>query len=106
MGESMREWRGRLLVLLAVLAIVGAACGGDDNGSSSGDSASGDTSGSSGGTSGARPRHISAGVAFDVGGLGDKSFNDAANTGLQQAIDEGLICEDNVVTNEANSTGS
>jgi basic membrane protein A len=38
--------------------------------------------------------------------LGDKSFNDAANAGLQQAIADGLVCEDNVVTNEANSTGS
>jgi len=45
-------------------------------------------------------------MAFDIGGLGDKSFNDAANAGLQQAIADGLVCEDNVVTNEANSTGS
>ena len=49
---------------------------------------------------------IQVGMAFDVGGLGDKSFNDAANAGLQQAIAEGLVCEENVVTNEANSTGS
>ena len=45
-------------------------------------------------------------MAFDIGGLGDKSFNDAANRGLQQAIADGLVCEENVVTNEANSTGS
>jgi basic membrane protein A len=45
-------------------------------------------------------------MAFDIGGLGDKSFNDSANAGLQQAIADGLVCEDNVVTNEANSTGS
>jgi basic membrane protein A len=45
-------------------------------------------------------------MAFDIGGLGDKSFNDAANAGLQQAIADGLVCEENVVTNEANSTGS
>jgi basic membrane protein A len=102
----MREWRGRLLVLLAVLAIVAAACGGDDNDGSSGDSASGDTSGASGGSSADCNSDITVGIAFDVGGLGDKSFNDAANAGLQQALDEGLVCDDNVVTNEANSTGS
>ena len=49
---------------------------------------------------------MKVGVAFDIGGLGDKSFNDAANAGLQQAIADGLVCEDNAILNEANSTGS
>ena len=49
---------------------------------------------------------IKVGVAFDVGGLGDKSFNDAANAGVQKAIADGLVCEENVTTNEANATGS
>ena len=31
------------------------------------------------------------GVSFDVGGIGDKSFNDAAKRGLDQAIDDGLV---------------
>jgi basic membrane protein A len=46
------------------------------------------------------------GVALDVGGLGDKSFNDAANAGLQQAIDEGIISEGSTELLEANQTGS
>jgi basic membrane protein A len=49
---------------------------------------------------------MKVGVAFDIGGLGDKSFNDSANAGLQQAIADGLVCEDNAIVNEANSTGS
>lgn len=37
-------------------------------------------------TTGTQP--ITAGLVFDVGGLGDKSFNDAANAGLQRANKE------------------
>jgi len=33
-------------------------------------------------------RKIKAGIVFDVGGLGDKSFNDAAHRGLMKAKDE------------------
>jgi basic membrane protein A len=45
-------------------------------------------------------------MALDVGGLNDKSFNDAANAGLQRAIEEGLISEENTELLEANQTGS
>ena len=48
----------------------------------------------------------SVGVALDVGGLGDKSFNDAANAGLDQAIEEGLVCEENTEFLEPNASGS
>jgi basic membrane protein A len=89
-----------MLVLIGVLSIVAAACGDDD----------GDETGGTGGTGGTGAAECNAdiqvGMAFDIGGLGDKSFNDSANAGLQQAIADGLVCEDNVVTNEANSTGS
>ncbi len=97
----MRSWRAKVLVLLGVLSIVAAACGGDDDG--------GETSatGGDGGTGAAECNaDMKVGMAFDIGGLGDKSFNDAANAGLQQAIADGLVCEENVVTNEANATGS
>ena len=43
---------------------------------------------------------------MDVGGLGDQSFNDAANRGLQQAIADGLVCEENVKLVPANAAGS
>jgi basic membrane protein A and related proteins len=46
------------------------------------------------------------GVALDVGGLGDKSFNDAANAGLQKAIQDGLVSEENTELLQANQTGS
>jgi len=91
-----------MLVLIGVLSIVAAACGDDDGGETGG---AGGTA--TGGTAGAEGNaDIQVWMAFDIGGLGDKSFNDAANAGLQQAIADGLVCEDNVVTNEANSTGS
>jgi basic membrane protein A len=98
----MRSWRAKMLVLIGVLSVVAAACGGDDDG--------GETGGAGGTATGGGAAECNAdlqvGVAFDIGGLGDKSFNDAANAGLQQAIADGLVCEDNAVVNEANSTGS
>ena len=98
----MRSWRAKMLVLIGVLSVVAAACGDDDGGETGG---AGGTA--TGGTAGAECNaDIQVGMAFDIGGLGDKSFNDSANAGLQQAIADGLVCEDNVVTNEANSTGS
>ncbi|MET1012464.1 MAG: BMP family ABC transporter substrate-binding protein [Actinomycetota bacterium] len=98
----MRSWRAKVLVLIGVLSVVAAACG-DDNGGETG--GAGGTA--TGGTAGAECNaDIQVGMAFDIGGLGDKSFNDSANAGLQQAIADGLVCEENVVTNEANSTGS
>jgi basic membrane protein A and related proteins len=99
----MRSWRAKMLVLIGVLSLVAAACGGDDDGGETG--GAGGTA--TGGTGAAECNaDIQVGVAFDVGGLGDKSFNDSANAGLQQAIADGLVCEENAVVNEANSTGS
>jgi len=89
----------RLLAPVALLAIVAVACG--NNGGGTGGAAT-----TTGGAAVECNADIKVGVAFDVGGLGDKSFNDAANAGVQQAIADGLVCEQNVVTNEANATGS
>jgi basic membrane protein A len=82
-----------LLVLVAVLGVLAAACGEDDGGDGQGGGAACDSD-------------IKVGIAFDVGGIGDKSFNDAANRGLEQAVADGVVCEENVTTNEANATGS
>jgi basic membrane protein A len=84
-----------LVVPLAVLALVAAACGGNDGGG---------TGNGGGGTK--CNQKIRVGVAYDVGGIGDKSFNDAANRGLQAAIDEGLVCKDNTHSLEPDATGS
>jgi basic membrane protein A len=96
----MAKWLRSLALPLVVLAMVAAAC--SDDSSSPG-------TGTGTGSTSAPPEcdsEITVGVAFDVGGLGDKSFNDSANTGLQQAIAESLVCDDNVTVNEANATGS
>jgi basic membrane protein A and related proteins len=94
----MGSWRTRLLVLVALLSVVAAACGDDD-----GDAGAG---GDGDGAAAECNQDITVGMAFDIGGIGDRSFNDAANAGLQQAIEDGLVCEENTQTNEANQTGS
>jgi basic membrane protein A len=84
------------VVPLAVLALVAAACGSDNGGGGGG----------GGGNTPECNQDLKVGVAYDVGGIGDKSFNDAANRGLQAAIDEGLVCKDNTKSLEPDATGS
>lgn len=76
-----------------------AACGGDkeDVGSEGGT----DTE-----TEGTETSDVKVALAFDVGGLGDQSFNDAAKRGLDQAVADGLISEENTDYLEPNATGS
>jgi basic membrane protein A and related proteins len=100
----MPRWLRNLVVPVMALGLIAAACSSDDGGGSGGTGAG--ASGETGGGAAECNADVKVGMAFDVGGLGDKSFNDAANAGLQMAIADGLVCEDNVVTNEANSTGS
>ncbi|WP_250562096.1 BMP family lipoprotein [Sphaerisporangium fuscum] len=66
-----------------------AACGG---GSDSGTSAQTST-GASAGASSAAPSAAKVGLAFDVGGRGDQSFNDAAAAGLEKAKSELKLAE-------------
>ena len=79
---------------IVVLALVAAAC------SNSSSAAGGSQS------AGQCNQDIKVGLALDVGGLGDKSFNDSAYTGLENAIRDGLVCLDNTKFLEANATGS
>lgn len=83
-----------LVVPLVVLALVAAACGGSDGTGGDGSQAPGCTS------------DLKVGVSLDVGGLGDKSFNDAAKAGLDKAIADGLVCEENTKFLESNAEGS
>jgi basic membrane protein A len=73
-----------LLALLFAFTLLAAACGddsGDDGGSSS---ASGtDEGGESEATS-----DLTVGLAYDLGGRGDQSFNDSAAAGIDQAVEE------------------
>jgi basic membrane protein A and related proteins len=86
---------GKFFVTASLFTLLAAACGGA--------TPEGDEAG--GGGDQAEPE-VRIGLALDIGGLGDKSFNDAADAGFQRAIDEGLISEDNVELLEANATGS
>ncbi|KPI25561.1 basic membrane lipoprotein [Actinobacteria bacterium OV320] len=68
----------RAAVTVAVVALAAAGCG-----KSSNDSGSSDSESSSGGYSGK-----GIGLAYDIGGKGDQSFNDAAYAGFQKAEKE------------------
>src|ERR671914_1473057 len=92
----MPKWLRTLVVPLSVLALVAAACGDDG----------GETGGGDGDGAAECNADLNVGVAYDIGGVGDKSFNDAANAGLQAAIDEGLVCEENTTSLEPDATGS
>ena len=89
-----RRWISTLAVA-AVVAMTGTGCGSEAPGGGGG-----------GGGDGGEESTIRVGMALDVGGLNDKSFNDAANAGLQRAISEGLIPQENTELLEANQTGS
>jgi basic membrane protein A len=101
----MRKGFLRFAVPLLLVGLVSAACSNNnDNAGSSG--STGGASGSSGATGVKCNADIKVGLALDVGGLGDQSFNDAANAGLQKAIADGLVCEENVKLVPANAAGS
>ena len=97
-GAVLHRKRTTWLALLFALMLVAAACGGDKA------TTGGDDEEQDGAQTEASD--IRVGLALDVGGLGDKSFNDAANRGLQQAIDDGLVAEENTKLIETNQTGS
>ncbi|GEC09750.1 lipoprotein [Streptomyces spinoverrucosus] len=63
----------RVAVGVASLALAATACGG--------------TSGESGGDSGSK-EDLGLAIAYDIGGKGDQSFNDAAYAGLEKAANE------------------
>jgi len=93
----MSKWFRTLVVPFSLLALVAAACG---------DGGTEPTGPATGPAPADCPADFKVGLALDVGGLGDKSFNDAANRGVQTAIDDGLVCADNVERIESNATGS
>ena len=75
----MRGVRGvRVAALLVALGLTAAACGGGNN----------DNGGSSSGGGGDQAEAKKVGVVYDIGGRGDKSFNDSAYAGLQAAQKE------------------
>jgi len=72
------------VLTIGILALGASACGDD---SSDSDSAS-DNPSSGGDETTSATSDIKVGMAYDVGGRGDQSFNDSAAAGLDQAVDE------------------
>lgn len=102
---------GKLLAALFALALLVAACGGGEEDDSSGSSDSepaaassegggASEGGSEGGTSSTDASDVQAAMVTDVGGLGDQSFNDSANAGLERAASE-LGAQKNVLESGA-----
>lgn len=85
-----------LAVPFTLLALVTAACG-EDAAGPTGPGATGAAECTS---------DLQVGVALDVGGLGDNGFNDLSKLGLDTAIADGIICEENTKFLEANSEGT
>ena len=92
----MKSRRLSLLTAALVPALIAAACGGGDPAGEDAET----------GCAAASEDEISVALAYDVGGVGDQSFNDAATRGLQNAIDDGLVEEEHTDAIEANQSGS
>jgi basic membrane protein A and related proteins len=74
------KWRVQTIATLVLIGSFATACSGGGNPCEVSEES-------------ANPDGVSVGIAFDVGGIGDKSFNDAAKAGFDQAVDEGLVSE-------------
>jgi basic membrane protein A and related proteins len=75
-----------LVAVAATAALALSACGGGSSGGTSTSSpAAGASSSASGGGGGTK---VKVGLAYDIGGRGDKSFNDSAAAGLDKAKSE------------------
>jgi basic membrane protein A len=70
-----------MTAVVAALALLLTACGSSSKGSSTTNTAGGSSSASGGGSA----KSLKVGLAYDVGGRGDKSFNDLAAAGLEKA---------------------
>src|SRR3954447_6458421 len=81
--------RAVVAACLAGLVLVAVACG-DDNG------------GGGGGGGGSEAKKIKVGLVTDVGGLNDRSFNQAANEGLKRAKSE-LGIDTRVLISDSNA---
>ncbi|WP_326820045.1 BMP family lipoprotein [Streptosporangium sp. NBC_01756] len=77
---SSRFGKMAMVTTAGVMLMAAAACGGSDSG----------TTGATSGASSEAPKAagLKIGLAFDVGGRGDKSFNDSAYAGLERAQKE------------------
>jgi basic membrane protein A len=89
--------RGALVVLLLAFSLIAAACGGTDDTTTTAAAAEATTT-TAGGTETTEAAEttttaeamigegVTVGMAYDIGGRGDQSFNDSAAAGLDKAI--------------------
>ena len=77
-GGVLRRF-SKIAAVALVASMTLAGCGNDDNGGGGGSAAEGCDAGGDG---------SKVGIAYDVGGRGDRSFNDSAWAGMEKAIDE------------------
>jgi basic membrane protein A len=105
-GKYMRKRFLRFTVPLLLMGMVAAACSNNDDNAAASGPTGGTGTGATGSTGAECNADIKVGLALDIGGLGDQSFNDAANAGLQKAITDGLVCEENTKLVPSNATGS
>jgi len=73
----------KVATLMVAGALALAACGSSSGGGSSSSASASDTSSAS---ASCTPSSVKVGMAYDIGGRGDKSFNDSAAAGLDQAV--------------------
>jgi basic membrane protein A and related proteins len=78
----------KVATVLAVGALALTACGSSSTTTPSSSSAAPTTSDTAAASSSAPATTIKVGMAYDIGGRGDKSFNDSAAAGLDQAVKE------------------
>ncbi|HUV19570.1 MAG TPA: BMP family ABC transporter substrate-binding protein, partial [Ilumatobacteraceae bacterium] len=80
--------KSKKLLAIGVIAALGlAACGSDDDSGSASTDAP-DSTEASDTTDAMAEGDCAVGVVFDITGRGDRSFNDAAGAGLDQAVAE------------------
>src|SRR3954447_4132825 len=77
-GVLRRSTKFAAVVTAGILSLALTACGGSDNKDSANDS----------GSAGGSKSDVKVGMAYDIGGRGDQSFNDMAAAGLDKAKSE------------------
>jgi basic membrane protein A len=89
----------KLLAIGAAAALVLAACGDDDDATTTTEAEAGTDAGTD--TDGDTGGDCAVGVVYDITGRGDRSFNDAAGAGLDQAADElGVSAQESTPTGD------
>ena len=78
----------KVAAVVSATALTLAACGNSGSNGSSSSSSGSASSSSSSSSSGGSKSGLKVGMAYDVGGRGDQSFNDAAAAGLDKAKSE------------------